>query len=310
MKKIFFSLVCMAIAMTASAQNIQLHYDLGHSFYSDLRTRPNVTTTVEMFKPDKWGSTFLFTDIDYFSDGAAGAYWEIAREFNVTANKQWAVHVEYDGGATTIERTGIGNRFQHAFLAGGAWNWASKDFSKTFSLQAMYKYYFKGYGRGAFNGFQATAVWGDTFAKGLCTFSGFLDVWYDKDVCGKLILLSEPQFWFNFNALKGMEGINVSVGTEVEISNNFVFNDDGNNHKFYAIPTIMPFLRLPPSGPSKGLAKRKRIKKGGLCLLCSFSSRVCRQKMMSYWRSFCMKMASWAIMRHKWASSALMVWGR
>ena len=143
MKKIFFSLVCMAIAMTASAQNIQLHYDLGHSFYSDLRTRPNVTTTVEMFKPDKWGSTFLFTDIDYFSDGAAGAYWEIAREFNVTANKQWAVHVEYDGGATTIERTGIGNRFQHAFLAGGAWNWASKDFSKTFSLQAMYKYYFK-----------------------------------------------------------------------------------------------------------------------------------------------------------------------
>ena len=137
MKKIFFSLVCMAIAMTASAQNIQLHYDLGHSFYSDLRTRPNVTTTVEMFKPDKWGSTFLFTDIDYFSDGAAGAYWEIAREFNVTANKQWAVHVEYDGGATTIERTGIGNRFQHAFLAGGAWNWASKDFSKTFSLQAM-----------------------------------------------------------------------------------------------------------------------------------------------------------------------------
>lgn len=55
---------------------------------------------------------------------------------------------------------------------------------------------------------------------------------------GKLITLSEPQFWVNLNALKGMEGINVSVGTEVEISNNFVFNNEGSNNKFYAIPTI------------------------------------------------------------------------
>lgn len=238
MKKFILSILSLTFVTMVSAQNIQLHYDLGHSFYGDLSGRPNVTTTVEMFKPDKWGSTFMFADIDYYSDGAAGAYWEIAREFSLTRNKQWALHLEYNGGATTIEHTGIGNRFQHAFLGGGAWNWASKDFSKTFSLQAMYKYYFKGTNRGAFNGFQMTAVWGDTFAKGLCTFSGFFDVWYDKDVRGKLITLTEPQFWFNLNALKGMEGINVSVGTEVEISNNFVFNNEGRNDKFYVIPTI------------------------------------------------------------------------
>ncbi len=238
MKKFILSILSLTFVTMVSAQNIQLHYDLGHSFYGDLSGRPNVTTTVEMFKPDKWGSTFMFADIDYYSDGAAGAYWEIAREFSLTRNKKWALHLEYNGGATTIEHTGIGNRFQHAFLGGGAWNWASKDFSKTFSLQAMYKYYFKGTNRGAFNGFQMTAVWGDTFAKGLCTFSGFFDVWYDKDVRGKLITLTEPQFWFNLNALKGMEGINVSVGTEVEISNNFVFNNEGRNDKFYVIPTI------------------------------------------------------------------------
>ena len=121
---------------------------------------------------------------------------------------------------------------------GGAWNWASKDFSKTFSLQAMYKYYFKGMGRGGFNGYQLTAVWGNTFAGGLCTFSGFIDVWYDKDVRGKLITISEPQFWFNLNKLKGMDGVNLSLGTEVEISNNFVFDKEGRNDKFYAIPTI------------------------------------------------------------------------
>ena len=33
-----------------------------------------------MFKPDTWGSTYMFTDIDYKSDGVMGAYWEISRD--------------------------------------------------------------------------------------------------------------------------------------------------------------------------------------------------------------------------------------
>lgn len=238
MKKKILNIVFLAIAMTSSAQNIQLHYDLGHTLYGELSGRPNVTSTFEMFKADKWGSTYTFIDIDYYSDGAAGAYWEISREFRLGAQSRWAVHTEYDGGATTIEHTSIGNRFQHVFLGGAAWNWLSQDFTKQFSLQALYKYHFKGANRGAFSGFQMTAVWSDTFANGLCTFSGFVDVWYDKDVGGKLITLSEPQFWFNLNALKGMEDIKVSVGTEVEISNNFVYDHLGNNNKFYAIPTL------------------------------------------------------------------------
>ena len=77
-----------------------------------------------------------------------------------------------------------------------------------------------------------------TFANKLCTFSGFADLWYDKNVNGKLIFMSEPQFWFNLNTIKGMEGVNLSLGTEVEISNNFVYNDMGRNNKLYAIPTI------------------------------------------------------------------------
>lgn len=238
MKRKAITAILAALSLMANGQNVQFHYDLGHTLSKELSGRPNVTTTVEMFKPDRWGSTYMFTDIDYYQDGAAGAYWEISREFNVSKNKQWAAHVEYNGGATSIEHTSIASRFQHAFLAGGAWNWASKDFSKTFSAQLMYKYYFKGMGRGAFNGFQTTLVWGDTFAHGLCTFSGFIDVWYDKDVSGKLITLSEPQFWINLNKLRKMDGVNLSVGTEVELSNNFVFDDKGRNNKFYAIPTL------------------------------------------------------------------------
>ena len=75
-------------------------------------------------------------------------------------------------------------------------------------------------------------------ADNLITFNGFCDTWYDPNVRGKLIFLSEPQLWLNLNALKGMEGVNLSLGTEVEISNNFVWNDKGRNDKFYAIPTI------------------------------------------------------------------------
>ena len=65
--KRFFSLAILLMAAfgSAMAQDVQVHYDLGHSLYKDLSSRMSVTTTVEMFKPDTWGSTFMFTDIDY-----------------------------------------------------------------------------------------------------------------------------------------------------------------------------------------------------------------------------------------------------
>ena len=81
-------------------------------------------------------------------------------------------------------------------------------------------------------------MWGDTFANGLCTFSGFADVWRDPDVDGKLIFLSEPQLWFNLSTLRGWEEVHLSIGTEVELSNNFVFDNMGRNNSFYAIPTL------------------------------------------------------------------------
>ena len=70
------------------------------------------------------------------------------------------------------------------------------------------------------------------------SFLGFIDCWYDRSVRGNWITISEPQLWFNVNALKGCKDINLSLGTEVEISNNFVFDDKGRNDKFHAIPTI------------------------------------------------------------------------
>lgn len=240
MKKLFTIIALSVVCAVSYSQNVQLHYDLGHTIDKDLTNRQSVTTTVEMFKADKLGNTFFFTDIDYQKDGVMGAYWEISREFNVSKNGQWAVHAEYDGGITSDKESKMATRFQHAFLCGAAWNWAAADFSKTFSLQAMYKYHFNGQNawNRPFSSFQATMVWGITFAEKLCTFAGFCDVWYDKSVNGNWIVVSEPQFWFNLNALKGFDGINLSLGTEVELSNNFVFDENGRNNRFYAIPTV------------------------------------------------------------------------
>lgn len=230
----------MVAMVTASAQNVQLHYDLGRVLYDDLDGRPAFTTTVEQYKLDQWGNTFYFIDLDYFHNGVAGAYCEVAREFNVSHDKRWAVHVEYNGGLTSSKYTDMSTRYQHAALTGLGWNWASADFTKTFSLQALYKYYFKGQNpwNKPYSSFQVTTVWGMNFANRLLTFSGFIDCWYCQSVRGKWIAVSEPQFWVNLNALKGWEKINLSLGTEVEISNNFIFNDKGRNDKFYAIPTI------------------------------------------------------------------------
>lgn len=228
------------ISLSAVAQNVQFHYDLGHNIYNELSGRPSVTTTVEMFKADKWGSTYMFTDLDYQRDGVAGAYWEISREFNLTPNKQWAAHVEYNGGLSSDEKTWNATRFQHAALLGGAWNWHNDNFSKTFSVQLLYKQFFrsKHMGAKAFSSVQLTEVWGINFANNLMSFSGFCDLWYNPNVDGNFIFLSEPQLWVNLNAIKGWEGVNLSIGSEVELSNNFVWNDHGKNNKFYVIPTL------------------------------------------------------------------------
>ena len=80
MKKFFTIAAILLVALGAKAQNVQLHYDFGSALYDKLDGRPATTTTVEMFKPDKWGSTFFFLDFDYNNKGVQSAYWEIARE--------------------------------------------------------------------------------------------------------------------------------------------------------------------------------------------------------------------------------------
>ena len=56
MKKFTILLSLFAFVTLLNAQNLQLHYDFG-------KGRQYLTTTVELFKPDKIGSTFFFVDM-------------------------------------------------------------------------------------------------------------------------------------------------------------------------------------------------------------------------------------------------------
>ena len=228
MKKFTFALTAVLmtlVATNAMAQNVQLHYDFG---------RQAATSTVEMFRPDAGGSTFFFVDLDY-SPKVSGAYWEISREFCFWQESKvnWlSVHVEYNGGLNTAAGS-----FNNAILGGLTYSGHSKDWSKTWSISAMYKA-IPGtiglQGQKQPHNFQITGVWNLDFFNHWISFNGFADFW--REARGwqgtQYIFIAEPQLWVNLNKIKGMDKVNLSVGSEVELSCNFV-------HKgFQAYPTV------------------------------------------------------------------------
>ena len=219
-----------AAAFTAQAQNIQLHYDFGRNIYTgEEANRQKVTVTLEQFKADQWGSWFYFVDVDLSRHFTESAYTEISREINLGKDLPFAAHVEYDGG---LSKTGS---FQQAGLIGGAYNGHTADFSKTWSVQLMYKQYFKSYDNThSYASAQLTGVWGMNFLNDKLRFAGFIDFWRGEKANGHgcIVILSEPQLWYNITP-------NLAVGTEWEFSNNFVFNSDPTSDKtFFFNPTL------------------------------------------------------------------------
>lgn len=217
---LLLTLVLALAGASLSAQNVQLHYDFGRRVNPETQAlRPNLTTTVEMFKPDKWGNTFFFVDMNYQSDGVTSAYWEISREFQL-GNSPFLLHLEFDGG--------LSNKFSfnNAYLVGATYAYNNKDYSAGFTLTPMYKYLAK---QDRPHSYQLTGTWYLNFAGGLLSFAGFADVWGDRHlITGKncTIFLTEPQLWLNLNKLRGVSPkFNLSIGTEWEISSNFAAID-------------------------------------------------------------------------------------
>ncbi len=225
MRKLLFFLFLTASVIGAKAQNVQLHYDFGE-------TRKLATATVEMFKPDDWGSTFFFVDMDFGGKAENGrttgmnlAYFELSRGL-----KFWdapvEAHVEYNGGF------GRGRGFEYnlsnAYLAGPSYTWNSEDWSKIFTFKVHYKYVDQLSGDVDFNhhNVQFTGVWTMQFFENKLTFMGFADFWSEEVAVfddegnfstAKWVFLTEPQLWYNATE-------HLSVGGEIEISNNFALN--------------------------------------------------------------------------------------
>lgn len=230
---------CILLAVTLlpsrlSAQNVQLHYDFGRDLYSSEEAdRQKVTLTYEMFKADNLGSWYLFADFDLRSKGASGAYTEITREFRLGKSSPFAAHIEFDGGLNLY------GGFQNAILVGPAYNGHSADFSKTWSVQLLYKQFLKSGGKKALAGVQLTGVWGISFGNAKWTFSGFADLWtgyipeWKADGSQKkgVVFLAEPQLWYNFSKC-------FSVGTEWELSSNFIYPTGGSDTRFFVNPTL------------------------------------------------------------------------
>ena len=212
MKKVVFVAALMLAFVGAKAQtNIQEMYDFN---------RGHLTTTLEMFKTDNYGSTFFFNDIYHPTDQITptGYYTEIARAINVwqhTALAPLSLHVEWNGGQFA----------SNAWLFGVEYFLHNESYTNTFTFELMYK---RISGQKENIPVQFTFVWGmqNLFGvKGL-TFSGFLDVWGENFNWGtttndvtKLVILSEPQIWYNIGQHFGCN--HLMIGGEVELAYNF-----------------------------------------------------------------------------------------
>ena len=228
MRKVIFALL-MLCAVSSQAQNLQVMYDFGNG-------RQNVTSTLEMFKPDKWGNTFFFVDMEF--NGAnhqpSSAYMEIAR-----CLKFWdgpiSAHVEYNGGLIHAPSNipMLSTAINNAYLIGADYAWHDKAFSKFLNLKVLYKNI-----QGVDNAsFQITGVWNLNYLNNKLTVSGFADFWKETHTCSNdnfvanfqtkhYIFLTEPQIWYNFTP-------KFAAGSEVEMSTNF-----GGHVGFMINPTI------------------------------------------------------------------------
>lgn len=200
------ALLLAFLAIFGFAQNLQLHYDF-------TKPRRYLTSTIEMFKPDEYGATFFFVDMDYNNKGNKNvslAYWEIARYIALPfADKKLSFTLQYNDGMTN------NFSFDNVWLAGLSYpiDLGFVTINTDFLVRKEHNHDLGG---------QLTFVWFKPFMDGKIEFSGFCDIWTSKHKNAtdtKFIFLTEPQIWYNVDK-------HLAIGGEVEISKNFIFGKD------------------------------------------------------------------------------------
>ncbi len=213
MKRIRLLLFWIVLISAGYSQNLQIHYDFGQG-------RHYYTTTLEMYKPDRFGSTFWFADFDYDAPGNHSlslAYWEIARYISIPGQDKWLATIQFNDGTAPWGNLG------QVWLAGCRFLLPVRKtvIPVDFLLRSMD-------GSGFPDG-QITLVWQLPFGSDRWNFTGFLDVW-TQDHWGSdekmIVVLTEPQIW-----VRVWEQL--SMGGELEISYHFL-----QTEKVEWMPTI------------------------------------------------------------------------
>jgi len=220
MKFFLLNIVLFTNSISLYAQtNLQTHYNLGHN-------RKYITSVVEMFKTDDWGSTYFFVDYEYDAGDNSQpsySYFEISRALKFW-NGPVSAHIEYNGGVGNADNYGFS--ISNAYLAGANYDIHNADFSKTFSIELMYKYIegdsdeINGVKTTGQNSFQVTAVWNMDFLNGKFSLNGYADTWIEDNIYADnaIVFITEPQIWFNFNK-------HLSAGSDIVISSRLCSDD-------------------------------------------------------------------------------------
>tara|TARA_Y100000004_G_scaffold26977_1_gene27419 strand:- start:2767 stop:3390 length:624 start_codon:yes stop_codon:yes gene_type:complete len=191
--------IALLFGLLSAQTHVQLHYD---------KERGHYTSTIEMFSTDDLGSNFFFVDFDY-EEGrpTSAAYWEIAKMFNI---EKTGFGIQYNGGLNTY------GSFEPSWLIGMEYpvNLGIIEVMSSGWLRHTDLYGW---------GFQYTAVWFKPLSDKI-SFTGFADVWNDGQTT---VWMTEPQIWYSLGKL--------SVGGEVEISQNFVY---GAGEDIQIMPTL------------------------------------------------------------------------
>jgi Domain of unknown function (DUF5020) len=226
MKKLLL-ILCLIVPLLG--QNLQIHYQLrGDKQY--------ISTTLEQFTGDKLGLTYWFISADYtdlngenniINGNATSIYGEFYRFFNIPKTGGLMAGVQYaDGfmiynpGVVPMEvppNTYYGITYSRYWMAGLAYN---VPIGKMHILTSIWGKVKQGY---QFD-WQFTLAWGHNFWNERLTFNGFFDLWGEKKAGStdpyKLVLLTEPQLYYNFNP-------HLAMGVKTQISVNFEYGYDG-----------------------------------------------------------------------------------
>ena len=216
MNKLIFALLFLCLPYSLLGQNIQFHYDFSDGFGKSSDPRGFLTTTLDFYKSDSYGSSWWFVDFDFSDDSKIGqAYFEIARDQKI-GNFPLLAHIEFNGGL--YQGAAIDNSFHSGIM------YPFDIGPISFETALMYRYTTDSK---EYTDSKIGISWYADLLNGKISLIGFFNMWTQdaeknsSSATGKNIsFISEPQIWYNIND-------SFSIGSEIEFSYNFLFDAEG-----------------------------------------------------------------------------------